>query len=137
MVEKNVLVASRGNPIQCLCPHSLHQGLSTTSHLSLSFKEKLIEVIGNETAEVEQKEAVGSNVRKLGHPPDTPAPIRMNNSKHLVVADHQQRECKVCSFRRMVEEKYTSYICANCPDKPHLCPKECFWKYHQQAKYKN
>ena len=94
--------------------YSIHQGSRATSHLSfLSFNEKLIEAIGNETAEVEQKEALGSKVRKLGHPPETPAPIRLNSTKHLVVADNQQMKCKVCSFQENGRSKQTSYMCAN------------------------
>lgn len=50
------------------------------------------------------------------------------NGKHLVDYDGHDRQCVYCSLQK--KYKRSSYFCTGCSGRPHLCVKECFYKYH-------
>ena len=94
----------------------------------------MIQAITNEAAESSEEPILKR--KRAGRPADTPVLTRLKDTKHLVTAVEKQRECRVCSFAVQNKRKRTSYVCSSCPEKPHLCPKDCFLKYHTMTKYR-
>ena len=112
--------------------YNLHQGSGEKRLTLLQFKEALIQAITNEAAESSEEPILKR--KRAGRPADTPVLTRLKDTKHLVTAVEKQRECRVCSFAVQNKRKRTSYVCFSCPEKPHLCPKDCFLKYHTMTK---
>lgn len=71
--------------------------------------------------------------RSVGRPSSNPLE-RLQGNKHLVDYVSEDRNCVVCSTT--VKRKRSQYICIGCSDRPHLCAKNCFRKYHTELNYK-
>ena len=65
---------------------------------------------------------------KPGRKSVNPAEERLSGNRHLVDHDGLDRQCVYCSL--MNKKKKSTYYCSGCEGRPHLCPKECFRKYH-------
>ncbi|KAK3799491.1 hypothetical protein RRG08_035157 [Elysia crispata] len=65
---------------------------------------------------------------KPGRKSVNPAEERLSGNRHLVDHDGLDRQCVYCSL--MNKKKRSTYYCSGCEGRPHLCPKECFRKYH-------
>ena len=65
---------------------------------------------------------------KPGRKSVNPAEERLSGNRHLVDHDGLDRQCVYCSL--MNKKKRSTYYCSGCEGRSHLCPKECFRKYH-------
>lgn len=109
----------------------------------LDFREELIVSLFNLQANVTEGKDLVNLVTSRGRPPKAQSatcPIDMSThhfpEKIPFPFGHNnqgknksyQKRCKVCSENG--GRKETSFKCKNCPDKPALCPAECFEIYH-------
>ena len=94
------------------------------------FKKALINQLEAKAAQME--DTTEPPRKTVGRPPKESPLQRKTPGMHLIehAGPRNDRRCVVCSTPE--NPRRAQYICGTCPNKPHLHPKDCFFKYHKQ-----
>ena len=95
-----------------------------------NYKIQLIRSLCMEAAAVMPQEEKDRRKPIIGRPMKNPIP-RLDAGRHIIDYSNKENRCKVCSTPK--KPARTHFICSDCPDRPHLHPKECFKKWHTEV----
>ena len=118
--------------IACSNAHILYVLSHPEARMSLKkFKIQLIDSLCLEALSIMPAEEKARKMPLPGRPRANPIP-RLEGGRHLIDYAKQDRRCRVCSTS--TKPARTHFICMDCPEQPHLHPKDCFKKWHTVAK---
>ena len=95
-----------------------------------TFKDSLVAQLEKKAAGITPVAIATAASHRTKHANVANAVERFQGNKHLVDYDGADVRCVLCA--KEGKRARTSYFCTGCSEKPHLCIKKCFFKYHTQ-----